>query len=144
MAQPTNRRLVTEASLETRLTVMDYDSGTRNITSLIPEIASGKLLLTRIAKSGTLEFDEVKFTGVSGSFWGLSYSLPTGFRPPSGRYQWDDLMTSSPVSGTPRRVRLDWTGRIIIYGLADADTITGRIPYIIRESPASTPPGDAT
>lgn len=141
MVQPAHRRLVTEAALDTRLVGLDYRSGPRNITSLFSEVESGKIILSRVATLVLIEFDEVKVSNASGAFTTLSYQLPTGFQSSTGRYQWDDLMTSSPVSGTPRRIRVDWTGRVIIYGLTTSDTVTGRIPYLTTNPLPATPPG---
>lgn len=123
---------------------VDYDSGPRNITALFSEVTEGVLTLSRGSSIVILEFDSVKVPDASGLWTTFSYQLPTGFRSSSGRYQFDVLASGSSATVETRRIRVDWVGRIIIYGLTGSDVISGRITYRTSDAPPVTAPGTPT
>lgn len=154
MAQPTNRRLVTEAALEARLAAVTYDSGARNITASVNPaegMTAGVVSLRRLGAVVQLDLDALVFTMAAGSkvtpIVRLGQPLlPAGFRPsrtlffPSARRD---------LPETHGGVRIDANGYVYLYQVSELATNSTSTAYyrasavfMTTQTPPITPPGD--
>ena len=112
-------------------TLLEYDSGERDITSTLTGVTSGKVFLTRIGQQVWLDFQDVVVSGAE-SFVQWNGAIPTGFRPPR--------MVDLPMQGrtsndTAGPARVSSGGQVIVY--RPAGTIRGLVSWFTREaSPA--------
>lgn len=120
MAQPANRRLVTEAALEARLTTLGYDSGDRNITASVDEdagLTAGAVYLRRAGSLVELDLSALVFAlPASASLIPIvrlgQPLLPPGFRPPHTKFF---AAAQRDLPETHGGVRIDPNGYVYLY-----------------------------
>ena len=127
-------------NLAARLAALEYDSGERDITSLIPvEVLSGALHTWRTGKTVWLDFRDLEVEDPSASYHSWSGMLPSGFRV-ARSFQYLPLAPQL-TTGTPGPVRLDRNGGIVIYNAKPNRRMTGLISFPTPDAPPSSPPG---
>lgn len=138
MAQPTNRRLVTEAALEARLAALEYKSGRRNITALLdPAPTSGNLYIERRGDTVWLHMDALVLTATSDTIY--SGVIPSGFQ----------IVSPAEIPSAQRSV-LDAQGGLRTYGGSlgfyylgqSPGPFRGMVSWPTNQTPPITPPGD--
>lgn len=145
----------THTDLVARLAALEYSSGVRDITSLVPvAVASGRLLLWRTGSQVWLDFDTLQPSDASeASSHSWTGFLPPGFRP----YRNFPMLPLAPqfgLSGTGTvssslhalgPVRPQVNGGVVIYGAKNASgqvrPIQGLISWPTTEAPPTTLPG---
>lgn len=146
MAQPTNRRLVTEAAQTARLSTLEYDSGWRDITDLIAETSrpvSGTLLLQRVAWEVHLDFGTLVYESGANSIelGGGVALLPPGLRPA----RTIDLPFPRRLSeASAGSLRIDPSGRAWLYQVRGGPSygIRGLLSFPTPNPIPATQPGD--
>lgn len=126
--------------LAARLAALEYDSGERNITSLIPaEVLSGALHTWRTGSTVWLDFRDLEVADPSTTYHSWSGMLPPGLRP-SRSYVYMPLAPAvSTSTGGP--VRLDRNGGVVVYNAKPNRRMTGLISFPALDAPPSSPPG---
>lgn len=126
---------------EPQLEAIGYDSGLRNITSLlespaewtVPGASAPSPLITvqRMGPSITLTISGMRYYGTATGAVRM-FQLPSGLRPPENQYP------SNTLGGKGVQVRNN--GLVYVYSPGSAlDYVT--IPFLTREAPPATPPG---
>ncbi|WP_193117027.1 hypothetical protein [Brachybacterium tyrofermentans] len=133
-----------------------YDSGWRDITSLIPvPVTSGKLYLARTGSTVWLDFYNLLVTDVPSATWhSWGVTIPDGFRTArnwsyvplaptlSSRSSANTFVNQSQALGP---VRLAANGSLVIYSAKDGagavQPIQGLVSWMTQESTPSMPPG---
>ena len=127
--------------LTARLAALEYTSGERNLTGLLPAgtVVSGALHLIRTGTTCWLDFRDLVCTDPAGSWHSWSGLLPAGFRPPRS-YVYMPLTTQLNSNATGP-VRLDAAGGVVVYGITGQKRMTGLVSWPTLQAPPTTPPG---
>ena len=125
--------------LATRLAALEYDSGERDITGLLTNIVSGRLLLERTGPWVSLNFQELSTDLPSGGFASWNSVLPVGFRPSATSAYIDLPLAPRLATTTQGSVRISRFGEIRIYRLGGV--ATGVVHFKTPDAPPSTTPG---
>ncbi|MFE7605786.1 hypothetical protein ACFU1Q_11550 [Brachybacterium paraconglomeratum] len=127
--------------LAARLAALEYSSGERDITSLLPAgtVVSGALHLLRTGTTCWLDFRDLTCADPTTSWHSWPGLLPNGFRPPRS-FVYMPLPVQASVN-TPGPVRLDVSGGIVVYGITGQKRMTGLVSWPTLQAPPTTPPG---
>ena len=126
--------------LAARLAALEYDSGERNITSLIPaEVLSGALHTWRTGSTVWLDFRDLEVADPSTTYHSWSGMLPPGLRPSRSYVYMPLAPVVSTSTGGP--VRLDRNGGVVVYNAKPNRRMTGLISFPALDAPPSSPPG---
>lgn len=125
--------------IEARLAALEYDSGERDITSLVPDVVSGSLYLTRVGRTVWLDFNALVGTPQGSSALTYSRLLPSGFRV-ARRTRYRPLSKNWAADATGP-VRLDSTGTVVISGAGGSQPIRGLISFPTDDPIPTTRPG---
>lgn len=122
--------------------VPEYDSGERDITSLIPDVTSGSLHLWRIGRTVWLDFRDLIVADQGTPGWiTLAEILPVGFRN-TRSFQYVPLAPESSADAKgPARLRTN--GDVLVYGMPGGKRARGIVSFLTRETPPASPPGTA-
>lgn len=118
-----------------------YDSGERDITSLIPaEVLSGALYAWRQDRTVWLDFRDLEVEDPVATYHSWSSLLPQGLTP-ARSYIYLNL---APVisASTTGPVRIDRLGGVVVYSARPSKRMTGLISFPTYDAPPSTPFGD--
>ena len=109
-----------------------YDSGDLDITSSLPGVESGSVVLTRIGWTVWLDFQDVTLTSPGSYVQWDNGTIPTGYR--SARHSYTDLpLQGRGSSDTAGPVRVNKYGGITIY--APSGIIRGLVSWFTRQPP---------
>ena len=130
--------------LTAALAATGYDSGERDITSLVPDVTSGRLLVWRLGRTVHLTFDSLIVSAPNTPHWlTVSGVLPNGFRGANrSRYYQFAQQVSSYAAGP---IRIDTSGNVVIYntkqGTGETRVIQGTVSYPTTAALPTTLPG---
>lgn len=130
--------------LKTQLDAIGYDSGERDITSRVPDVISGRVLVWRTARTVHLTFDSLIVAVPDTPHWlTVSGLLPLGFRGANlSRYYQFAQQIESYAAGP---VRIDTGGSIVIYntkqGNGETRVIQGTVAFPTPSTLPTTLPG---
>ncbi|MGP5715675.1 hypothetical protein ACTXO9_07265 [Brachybacterium tyrofermentans] len=129
----------THADLVARLAVLEYDSGERDVTSLLPGVVSGALYVQRVGSTVWLDFRDLVCTDPENSWHSWSNVLPPGLRP---NRSWEYLpLTGQSTTYTVGPVRVGAAGDLVVYGVTGQKIMRGLISFPTPDAPPSSPPG---
>lgn len=119
-----------------------YDSGERDITSLIPAVVlSGALHAWRQGRTVWLDFRDLEVEDPEATYHSWSALLPQGLTP-SRSYMYLNL---APVlsASTVGPVRIDRVGGVVVYNAKPNLRMSGLISFPTPDAPPNTPFGDS-
>lgn len=130
--------------LQAQLDVLGYDSGERDITSLVPGVVSGRVLVWRLGRTVHLTFDSLVVSAPNTPHWlTVSGLLPLGFRGANlFRYYQFAQQIGSYAAGP---IRIDTNGNVVIYntkqGTGETRVIQGTVAFPTPSTLPATLPG---
>lgn len=128
-------------ALADRLPALEYDSGERDITSLLPGVVSGALHVQRVGRTVWIDFRDLVITDQGTTWITFSGLLPQGFRP-SRSFKYFPLAANQHTSYALGPARLSAQGDLLIYDASDQRTMRGLVSFPTPDAPPSSPPGD--
>src|SRR5699024_5069569 len=130
--------------LTAALAATGYDSGERDITSLVPDVISGRLLVWRLGRTVHLTFDSLIVSAPNTPHWlTVSGLLPTGFRGANRSRYYQFAQQLDAYAAGP--IRIDTSGNVVIYntkqGTGETRVIQGTVAYPTPAALPATLPG---
>ena len=130
--------------LQAQLDAHGYDSGERDITSHVPDVISGRLLVWRLGRTVHLTFDSLVVSVPDTPHWLTVFGvLPAGFRGAGrSRYYQFAQQVDSYAAGP---IRVDPGGGVVIYnakqGTGETRVIQGTVAFPTPATLPTTLPG---
>ena len=130
--------------LSAALAAIGYDSGERDITSHVPGVISGRLLVWRLGRTVHLTFDSLVVSAPDTPHWlTVSGVLPTGFRGANRSRYYQFAQQVGTYAAGP--IRIDTGGSVVIYnakrGTGETRVIQGTVAYPTPAALPATLPG---
>src|SRR5699024_10032029 len=125
--------------LQAKLDAIGYDSGERDITSRVPNVESGRVLVWRLGRTVHLTFDSLVVAAPPRPHWlTISGLLTEGFKGAGTlRYYQFAQQIASYASGP---IRIDTAGNVVIYNAKESSGTTRVIQGTVAfPTPATLP-----
>lgn len=125
--------------LAARLDALEYKSGERDITGLIPDVVSGALHIQRVGSTVWIDFRDLVCADPTSAWHEWKGLLPTGFRPVRS---WKYLPLAARTSAfTVGPARVSAGGDLLVYDVAGQKIMRGLISFPTPDPAPTTPFG---